>query len=85
MAKRVITGVVGLPILIAVLYFGGWFLAAPLLLVMLVGFWEFCRAFGKPKLPQMAGLLATAGLVVLFMLQMHMPLYAIAIPAAPLV
>jgi phosphatidate cytidylyltransferase len=48
MLTRVLTGVIGLPILIVLVYLGGFVLAAVLILVAAIGFWELYRLYKTP-------------------------------------
>ncbi|MCL2353100.1 MAG: phosphatidate cytidylyltransferase [Defluviitaleaceae bacterium] len=59
MLKRIITSVIGLPILAAFLFFGGWALAVPVLLIALLGQVELYRCFGKLKAVHFAALAAS--------------------------
>ncbi len=47
MKKRIITAIVGVPLLFALLYLGGWFLFAACLVLSMVGVWEYARAFNR--------------------------------------
>ena len=56
MTKRIITSVIGLPLLIAVIYLGGFWLRAGLLLLSVIGLFEFYRALsGKSLLIHFTG------------------------------
>lgn len=56
MAKRVITTIIGLPLLIAVIYLGGLWLRVGLLLLSAIGLFEFYRALsGKNSLIHLTG------------------------------
>jgi CDP-diglyceride synthetase len=43
LAKRVLFALVGAPLTIALIYFGGWVLAAALGAIAALGAWELCR------------------------------------------
>jgi phosphatidate cytidylyltransferase len=64
MLTRVLAAVVGLPILIVLVHFGGWVLAAALFLVVSLGHWELYRCFGGGRLPYVAALILSAALMV---------------------
>ena len=51
MYKRVITAVIGLPLVIFLVYFGGWPLLLLLLILTLIGLRELYRAFSKADKP----------------------------------
>ncbi len=50
MLKRIISGVLGIPILLAVVHYGGISLFIATLVVALIGLYEFYRALGQMKL-----------------------------------
>ena len=81
MAKRVVGAIVGLPFLIAIVYFGGWALAAALFAVAIVGQVELFKAFGSPKWPHFVVMTISAIYIfclVLFPLPVN--LFAIFVP-----
>lgn len=47
MKKRVITAVIGVPVLFAMLYLGGWFLFATCLVLSVIGMYEYANAFNR--------------------------------------
>jgi len=60
--RRVLTGVVFLPVLFYLVHLGGWFFTAFLLLVILVGAWEWRRLVGDDRV---GGLLRALGALAL--------------------
>ncbi len=60
MVKRIITGIIGFPLIVAVVYFGGSVLQLSLLALALIGLWEFYTCMSKQvKRIHMIGFICT--------------------------
>ena len=76
MKQRMITGLIGGSVFVLLIGVGGWFFYGLLLLLALIGFWEYARMNGLPwKHP--ASLIGFAGVLVLLIpwdkLEIHQP------------
>lgn len=65
MIKRIIVSIVALPLIILLMWLGGWWLAGFVAVVALLGQLEFYRAFGKLKPLHFLALVVGAGCVTL--------------------
>lgn len=67
---RILTALIGLPILIFIVWFGGWLLTLGVVFVTLVALWEYTQALGKVKqLKPSYFLLAALSLIILFLMK----------------
>ncbi|MCL2855566.1 MAG: phosphatidate cytidylyltransferase [Defluviitaleaceae bacterium] len=84
MIKRIIVSIIALPLVVVLMYFGGWWLAGGIAAVAMLGQIEFYRAFGKLSGWHFAAMAATLGLVSLLMFAENIPigLYAILVLVA---